>query len=107
LERGALLVEPTPGGPLALAGLRRCDLIQQVEGYTIHNEGDLLNALLFLAPGSTVKVQYRRYPPGVCEPQRAGGSFSAMLVQLSGPATNHSVSIVLGGVRPGTLPGLR
>jgi len=55
LERGALLVEPTPGGPLALAGLRRCDLIQQVEGYPIHNEGDLRNALLFLAPGSTVK----------------------------------------------------
>jgi serine protease Do len=107
LERGVLLVEPTPGGPLALAGLRRCDLLQQVESYQVHNVGELMNALLFLAPGSTVKVQYRRYPPAVCEPPRAGGSLSARLVQLSGPATNHTTSIVLGGVRRTTLPGLR
>jgi S1-C subfamily serine protease len=107
LERGALLVDLIPGGPLALAGLRRCDLIQQVEGYPIHNEGELLNALLFLAPGSTVKVQYRRYPPTVCEAPRVGGSLSARLVQLTGTATNHTASLVLGGVVRSTLPGLR
>ena len=101
LERGALVADVYPGSPAAQVGLRRCDLIQHVEGYPVRNVGDLMNALLWLSPGTRVTVRYLRYPPAVCESPRVSGSRAKRLVDLSGPSTSLSASLVLaGGTRP-------
>jgi serine protease Do len=62
---GILVSKVAPDTPAAQI-LRRCDVVEAIGSFQIASIGDLTNALLWLRPGETVKLQYRRYPEDKC-----------------------------------------
>jgi S1-C subfamily serine protease len=60
VERGALIVRLTPGGPAAQAGLREGDVITRLSNATISNISDLSDALVSYDPGTTISVAVMR-----------------------------------------------
>lgn len=63
---GLMITALEPGSPAAGA-LRYCDVIEEIDGTAIRGPGDLNNRLLWLEPGRSVTVAYRRYPEGKCD----------------------------------------
>jgi len=59
-ERGALVIDVTPGSAALEAGLMRGDLITKVGKTEIKNASDLKNAIGRLKPGTKVKIEYER-----------------------------------------------
>lgn len=61
--RGALLVETTPGGPAATAGLRVGDIVLTINGVTIANSDALRQRVSQETPNSQVQVEVWRFVP--------------------------------------------
>jgi S1-C subfamily serine protease len=68
IEQGAFVESVVPNSSAAKAGLRQFDIIELLGEYKIRSEGDLNTALLWLRPGLTVKIVFRRYPAGKFDP---------------------------------------
>lgn len=68
IERGAFVESVVPNSSAAKAGLRQFDIIERLGKYSIRSEGDLNTALLWLRPGMTVKIVFRRYPARKFDP---------------------------------------
>lgn len=60
VDRGALIVTTTAGGPAAQAGLKGGDVIVQMDGKAINDVSSLDDFLLSKKPGDTVSVQVYR-----------------------------------------------
>lgn len=58
--RGALVTEPSEGGPAASAGIRSGDVITEVDGEEISNALDLSRTIAGKSPGATVEVKLWR-----------------------------------------------
>ena len=58
--KGAVVVEPQPGGPAAQAGVSSGDVITAVEGQGIKDDRDLVKRIGDLAPGTSVNVDVAR-----------------------------------------------
>lgn len=61
--RGALLLETTPGGPAATAGLRTGDIVLTISGVTIANSDALRQRIAQETPNSQVMVEVWRFVP--------------------------------------------
>jgi len=59
-QHGALLIDIISGSPAAEAGLKRGDLITQIDGNPVKNAADLKNAIGMYQPGSSVKITLER-----------------------------------------------
>lgn len=59
-DHGALITDIMPDTPAAKAGLKRGDLIIQVNGETIAGRSDLQNAIGMVAPGNRVTITFER-----------------------------------------------
>jgi S1-C subfamily serine protease len=60
VDHGALIVNVTPGGPAAQAGLKAGDIIVQLDGKAVNDVSGLGALLLSKKPGDTVSVQVYR-----------------------------------------------
>jgi serine protease Do len=70
LAEGAFVESVQTDSPAAKAGIQPLDIIERLGDFTIRSEGDLNTALLWLRPGQTARIVYRRYPPGKFDPTR-------------------------------------
>lgn len=61
--RGALLLETTPGGPAAMAGLRIGDIVLTINGVSIANSDGLRQRVSQETPNSQVMVEVWRFVP--------------------------------------------
>ena len=68
LSEGAFVLKLDAQGAAAKVGMQEFDVIQQIGSHVIRSEGDLNNALVWLRPGESVEVKYRRYPEGKFDP---------------------------------------
>lgn len=60
LPGGIRVVAVMPNGAAAKADLKKDDIITKIGSYSIHDDQDLLNAMLRYAPGETVSIQIVR-----------------------------------------------
>jgi S1-C subfamily serine protease len=60
VDHGVLIVNVTPGGPAAQAGLKPADIIVQLDGKAVNDVSGLGAILLSKKPGDTVSVQFYR-----------------------------------------------
>ena len=60
VEQGALVVEVVKGGPADQAGLEKGDVIVEINGATVENTDDLLQAIISSEVGDSVAVVYVR-----------------------------------------------
>ena len=60
VDHGVLLVNVTPNGPAAQAGLRPGDIVVQMDGKAVNDVSTLGAVLLSKKPGETVSVQFYR-----------------------------------------------
>ena len=60
VDEGVLVVEVTPGGPAATAGIQPGDVIVEIDGEPITSTADLAAQLREHEPGETVEVTVRR-----------------------------------------------
>jgi putative serine protease PepD len=58
--QGAFLAEVDPGSPAEKAGLKRGDLVTEVDGSAVDGSTDLVAAIRTRAPGDTVELTYAR-----------------------------------------------
>ncbi len=58
---GALVNDVVPDGPAAKAGLKSGDIITKLNGKTVENSNHLQLAIISLAPGTKVTLEYLRY----------------------------------------------
>jgi len=59
-ENGALLIDIVADSPADKAGLKRGDLITQIDGHEVKNAADLKNTIGMYQPGTRVKVTLER-----------------------------------------------
>lgn len=59
-EQGSILRDVQPGTPAAVAGMRKGDIVVEIQGVPVRGQQDLLNAMLDLKPGSKASVKYSR-----------------------------------------------
>jgi serine protease Do/serine protease DegQ len=59
-KEGVVIVEVAPGGPAQRAGLRRGDVVTQVNGHKVRSSADLRNQVGLLAPGEPVELRVVR-----------------------------------------------
>jgi S1-C subfamily serine protease len=60
VDHGVLIVNVTPGGPAAQAGLKAGDIIVQLDGKAVNDVSGMGAILLSKKPGDTVSVQVYR-----------------------------------------------
>ncbi len=58
--KGALIGDVSPGSPGAKAGLQRGDVIEEIDGQTVHGINDLRLHIASTAPGTTVHLKVLR-----------------------------------------------
>jgi S1-C subfamily serine protease len=89
LSEGAFVLSVVSDTPAAHVGLKEFDVIEKLGEYTIRTVGDLNNALVWLRPGQTVSLKFRRYPEGKFDPthlsaeRRSSGQDMTVDVQLA------------------------
>ncbi len=59
-QSGALVGDVIPGGPAQKAGIKRGDIIQQINGQRVRDVSELLNLVAMLSPGTRVNVEVLR-----------------------------------------------
>ncbi len=59
-QSGALVGDVIPGGPAQKAGIKRGDIIQQINGQKVRDVSELLNLVALLKPGARVHVEVLR-----------------------------------------------
>ena len=57
---GCAILSVQSGGPAAAAGMQRGDVVQQINGITIKDRADLLNAVAAIAPGQSASIEVWR-----------------------------------------------
>ncbi|MBL8047055.1 MAG: trypsin-like peptidase domain-containing protein [Chthonomonas sp.] len=60
IEQGAVLRDVQEGTPAYAGGLRKGDVVTEIQGVPVRGQQDLLNAMLDLAPGNKAEVKYVR-----------------------------------------------
>lgn len=60
VDEGAIVMQVTPGGPAAGASIQAGDIIIRIADQDVNRASPLLNALLRLLPGDTVRVVFNR-----------------------------------------------
>jgi serine protease Do/serine protease DegQ len=60
ISEGVVIVEVASGGPAERAGLRRGDVVTQVNGHKVKSSADLRNQIGLLAPGEPVELRVIR-----------------------------------------------
>jgi serine protease Do/serine protease DegQ len=60
VDEGVIIVEVALGGPAERAGLRRGDVVTQVNGHGVRSSADLRNQIGLLAPGESVELRVVR-----------------------------------------------
>ncbi|MBI4850790.1 MAG: DegQ family serine endoprotease [Acidobacteria bacterium] len=65
IKSGVVVDQVTPGGPAAEIGLRKGDVIHQINRQTIKSVTDLTNAMKSVSPGDTVILQVERKGTGI------------------------------------------
>lgn len=89
-ERGLLILEVQDGSPADEAGLISGDVLLNLDGEAIDDEGDLLGWLAARRPGSSVDAELLRVRPG--------GTAASLRVQLT--LTERTVSSTAEGATP-------
>jgi serine protease Do len=94
-DAGVLIVEITPGGPAAKAGLRLGDTIRSVDGKKIDELGDLRRLIAPMAPGRTAMLSIWRDGSAVSVPVVLGRTPSrAEMANFAGKAPRaHQIAV--------------
>ncbi len=95
LQQGVLISDVTAKSPAAKAGLRRGDVVKELQGEPVQNTADLRNRIAAMGPGATADLVVHRGGHDV-NVQVKLGKLSAAVAANGAPATTKKG--VLGGV---------